>query len=447
MKKKKIIKIVLIVLVVLMTMVGIFGYYIWNFTSGSEKISGVQDSIPAVQKEIPPIKKGEHDWRYWHGAAFDKKSTQTGIRKDWSGGLEKLWEVTFLCQGRQTVSWAAPVVQGNRLVVPGRDEESDLVFCLNPDDGTLIWQEKYPAETQTNHGPGARATPFIDDDRVYTFGRSGDLVCWQLYDGKMLWKKSVMDEGGEEPQWGHSSSPLVYGDNVYVQGGGKALAIAYNKMNGDVVWKSMEGIPGYAPLTIYGSGDNQQLLLFHGTGLSALKPDNGQELWTEEWITDYNVNASLPLSEGNIIFATSGYGKGCMAVKVEGEKAEKLWESTVIEGQHTDPVIIDGYVYGYSGNSSQNKGDLKCIRLQDGKEMWSTTETGYGTLIYADGHLICFDIKGNLYLVEVNHEKFVKKSEMKKAFPGVKKPSWTMPVIANGKLYLRYMQTLICYKI
>jgi outer membrane protein assembly factor BamB len=155
----------------------------------------------------------------------------------------------------------------------------------------------------------------------------------------------------------------------------------------------------------------------------------------------------MPVSEGNILFVTSGYGKGCMAVNVSNKKATVLWESKAIEGQHSDPVIVDGYVYGYSGNSSSNRGTLACLRLSDGKEMWKSGEAGNGTFAYADGHIVCLDIKGNLYLVETSHEKFVKKGVMISAMPGVKHPAWTAPVIANGKLYLRYLQNIICYNI
>jgi hypothetical protein len=77
--------------------------------------------------------------------------------------------------------------------------------------------------------------------------------------------------------------------------------------------------------------------------------------------------------------------------------------------------------------------------------MWKSTEAGNGTLVWADGYLICFDIKGNLYLVEANPDKFVKTGEFQKAMPYVKNPAWTAPVIANGRLYLRYLQNLICY--
>ena len=57
------------------------------------------------------------------------------------------------------------------------------------------------------------------------------------------------------------------------------------------------------------------------------------------------------------------------------------------------------------------------------------------------------DIKGNLFLIEPNTGEFRKVTEFKKALGEVSDPAWTIPVVANGKLYLRYMQRLICYDI
>ncbi len=443
--KKKILKIILIVVCVLILIGAGFAYYIYNFTQGSEKISGKQDAIPVSTTEIDLLSKGSSDWSSWQGQNFDKKSDFTGIVKEWSKGLKKEWEVNFLCQGDQTASWSAPVIQGKVLVVPGRDENNDLVFCLNSGTGELFWKGSYEAKTKNNHGPGARATPVIDGERVYTYGRGGDLVCWDLHDGKILWHKKSAETGGIEPDWGYSSSPLIFGNKVIIQTGGKVLAAAYDKLTGEVLWTAGTGPGGYAPLNVFLA--DSSLLLFSGEALSALNHETGAIKWSLPWKVDYNVNAALPLSEGKTVFVTSGYSKGSMAVKVENSKPVVLWESKDLEGQQTDPVIVNGYVYGYSGNSSVNRGNLVCLRLSDGKVMWKTGEAGMGTFAYADGYLVCLDIKGNIFLVEANPEKFVKVGEFKNAVPNVKNPAWTAPVIANGKLYLRYLQSIVCYNI
>jgi outer membrane protein assembly factor BamB len=437
----------LIPIVVFIAIAIFIGRQAWFAIHGNERLSGIKQVIPKPIGYIPPLEKGKFDWSCWRGSNKDGKSNVTEIIKDWSGGLSKLWEVNYLCQGESNVSWSSVAVSGNRLVVPGRSNDSDLVFCLNSQNGELIWFGSYKAKTSSSHGPGSRATPYIDDDRVYTFGRNGDLVCWSLADGKLLWQKNVKDEGGKEPTWGHSSSPLVYQDKVFVQGGGNALVIAYDKMTGQLLWKSMQGQAGYAAITSIEIEDSTKLLVFHGTGLACLEPDDGTELWKAEWKTDYNVNATTPVVSDLIVFITSGYKTGCEAIKVNQNGFEMLWKNKTIASQHSDPIILDGYIYGYSGQSDQNRGSFKCVELETGKEMWSTDKIGWGTTLYADGHLICMDIEGNLFLVKPNPQEFRLVTKLESALGKVEHPAWTIPVIANDKLYLRYMQSLICYSI
>ena len=370
--KKKIVKIVLIVIGIGALIGAGFGIYIYNFTQKSEKISGKQEAIPLKNTTADLITKGSSDWISWQGQNFDKKSSFTGIHKDWSKGLKKVWEVNFLCQGNKSATWSAPVIHGNVLIVPGRDDTDDLIFCLNAQTGELFWKGSYEAKTNDNHGPGARATPVIDDNRVYTYGRGGDLVCWNLQDGKILWHKKAADIGGIEPDWGYSSSPLVTGNKVIIQAGGNALAAAYDKITGEVLWTSGNGPGGYAPLNVFAADSG--LLLFSGEALSGLNRETGAVNWTLPWIVEYKITAATPLAEGNTVFITSGYKKGSMAVKIDNNKPTVLWQSKAIEGQQTDPVILDGYVYGYSGNGSSNRGELVCLRLSDGKVMWKTAK-------------------------------------------------------------------------
>jgi outer membrane protein assembly factor BamB len=444
---KRSVKITLVIVPIVLIVAGFIGYFAFQSIMGSEPIVGKQGSIPTPIASVPPITTGTADWTHWRGANFEGKSATTGILIDWSKGLHKLWQVNYICQDKATASWSAPVVQGNRLIVPGRDEKNDLVFCINADTGELIWKGFYASEAGDSHGPGSRATPFINEGRVYTFGRSGDLVCWQLEDGKLLWHKNVKDDAGVEPTWGFSTTPLVLDDKVIVQGGGKALVMAYDKLTGQLLWKSMEGDAGYAAAIPMNIGNEVKLLIYQGTGLSCLDPKDGKMLWTAPWTTDYGVNATTPIVSKDIIFHTSGYKMGGEALKVTNNGYTVLWKNNNLEAQHSDPVLIDGYLYGYSGESSNNHGQFKCIDLLTGKEVWSTKDIGQGTTTYVDGYLICQDIKGNVFLVKPNPASFVKVGVIHSAIEEVKNPAWTVPVVANGKLYLRYMQQLVCYNL
>ena len=450
-KIKILLKILLGVIAVLVLIVGILTIVYWEsveILSGTQDLSGQSQEIPEAVIPATELRdKGEADWPRWRGANGDAKSAVTGIIKNWSNGLKQLWEVNYLCQGEASTTWSSPVIQGDRLIVCGRDEDNDLVFCLNTTDGSLLWKAQYAAKATSTHGMGMRATPCIDENRVYTFGRSGDLVCWDLKDGTKLWHKNVRDEGGKEPKWGHSSSPLLSGEHILVQGGGSARVIAYNKITGEVVFKSGQGDAGYAPIVPITLGDKLAYLVFHGKGFAAVTADTGKELWNTTWETPYGVNATTPLVSGDRIFITSGYKTGAQMLQASDTEYKILWTTDAMAAHHSDGYILDGFLYGYSGQSLQNKGAFKCLELASGAEKWSTNKMGWGTCMYVDGHLICLDIKGNLFLMKPDHEKFIKVTELPRALGDVKGPVWTLPVIANDKLYLRFKQRLVCYSL
>jgi len=448
---KKVLKIILVI-VVLVLIVAV-GVVIWQWDSisifmNNAKVEGALSLAPEPTVSVlPPLTKGETDWFGWRGVNDDGRSLVKGISLDWSSGLQKSWEIDYLCQGGENATWSAPVLQGNRLVVCGRDSASDIVFCLNPDTGDLIWKSSYPAEALASYGAGSRATPRIEENRVYTFGRSGDLVCWNLFDGSKLWHTNVHDLGGEEHTWGHSSSPLIIDSLVVVNGGGTARTIAFDKKTGDVIWKSGSGLAGYAAISSLSIENKTVLLTFHGKGLAALDPADGKELWNTFWETNYDVNATTPVHIEDKIYITSGYKTGGELLKASLSDVEVLWKNKSIASQHSDPFIIDGYIYGYSGDSMQNKGDFKCVDLNTGEEKWSTNKMGWGTCVYVEGYLLCCDIKGNLFLMQPNPNKFTLITRFPKALGKVSGAAWTVPVLANGKLYLRFKQKLICYEI
>lgn len=413
---------------------------------GNKSASGLVGDIPEVTlATLPPVNAGEADWTCWLGNNGDGSAVSNAIPKDLVKGLRKRWMVDYLCLGKGTAVWSAPVVKGNRVVVCGRNESDDLVFCLDPDSGELMWKSSYPAKAQKSYGSGTRATLWIDGDRVYTFGRGGDLACWSLFDGAERWRVNVNDVGGEEPTWGFSSSPMVFEELVAVNAGGSARTVAFDKMTGELRWKAGEGKAGYAALQAISIEGKPAILSFHGDGLSAIDPASGAILWDVPWKTAHDVNATTPVVDGDSVFISSGYGTGCELLEISRNQAKVLWKNKVIASHHSDPFVIDGFVYGYSGQSFQNKGVFKCVELENGSERWSTGEMGWGTAIRIGDHLLCLDIKGNLFLMKLNSDKFVKVAEMPRALGDVNGAVWTRPVVANGKLYLRFMQNLICY--
>jgi hypothetical protein len=82
-----------------------------------------------------------------------------------------------------------------------------------------------------------------------------------------------------------------------------------------------------------------------------------------------------------------------------------------------------------------------------GKVACQTGRIGHGTTIFADGYLVCPEFRGNLFLVKPGPREFRLVTEFRGAVPGAEKRTWAKPVIANGNLYQRHGNLLVCYRL
>ncbi len=404
---------------------------------------------------------GSSDWPHWRGPASDGRSPLKGIRRDWAGGLKKLWETAELCKTRPdgkddpaSFSPSAPAVSGGILVAPGRAGDKDRVFGFDAAGGALLWSKDYQAGAEgiagTTVGTGPRASPFVDGDAVYTFGAAGHLACWSLRTGEQKWLRDTRaDTRMNLPFWGFCSSPVVFGDKViiapggYAQGPPEPLVVAYDKRSGALAWKAGKGPGGWAAATIQPVDGRPQLIVFATRGVVGMAPESGEELWAIPWRTPYDCHVATPTVAGSTVFVTSGYNTGCQAFDIRGKEATPLWDkSKAVASCSSDPVIVDGYVYSFSGQGPHGK--LKCIELATGHEKWATEELGNGSLVWADGCLLCLTYAGKLVLVEARPDAFGKLAEMS-VFKAGGPPAFASPVVAGGRVYLRYGSRLVCY--
>ncbi|OVE74358.1 hypothetical protein BVX93_00155, partial [bacterium B13(2017)] len=398
---KIILKIIAVIIIELL--VAFYFVHKW-FEDYSVKMEG-NTSLPELSKSIPELQSGEFNWPSWKGENNDNSVTFTELQTNWQNGLKKLWEIKYLCKGKKSVTWSCPVIKGNRLIVPGRHDDKDYVFCLNPENGTLLWYNSYEAPPGTSsYGEGPRATPLIDEDRVYTLSRGGLLHCYSLFDGKKIWGRDLVKLGGKIPIWGFASSPFVYKDKLLVPVGESTLLVALNKFNGDIIWKTESGSISYSTPTVF----KDTIIYLGGKALYGFNPDDGKTLWQTPWVTSNDINICTPVivEKENIIIISAWYKKGIEAVTVKEYDPQILWKNNNLEAHQTDPFVLDKYIYGYSGMSAHNKDDFKCLDLFTGEEKWSTTDFGSGQFIYIKPYFLSLDIKGNLYLIKFDSKGY-----------------------------------------
>ncbi len=188
------------------------------------------------------------------------------------------------------------------------------------------------------------------------------------------------------------------------------------------------------------------ILLYHEPALSFLDPATGKTLWdieTGKYATDMTV--TTPVVHDNYILATTLKGRAGMVIKLTDSGPERLWQGPAVTSYQSNPIIYNEHIYCYNGMPIMNRGPFVCADLKTGETMWESMDIGCGTSIFADGHIIALDIKGNLFLIKPDPAGFKLITEFRGAIPDVKKRCWTKPVIAGDKLYLRHGNRLICY--
>jgi outer membrane protein assembly factor BamB len=367
------------------------------------------------------------DWPQWRGPQRNGISAETGWGDTWPGdGPPVAWKA------KVGLGYSAFVVAQGRAYTLGHADGADTVFCFDADSGKLLWKHSYPAELGDKYfDGGTTGTPTVDGDRVYSLSRWGDLFCLEAATGKVVWSKNVQQEtGARVPEWGFGGAPLVSGKLLILNVGEAGLAV--DKATGTIAWKSAPKVAGYStPLPVTHNGE-ELVLLASGQAYVALQPASGKEAWRTKWVTQYDVNATDPVVDGERMFLSTGYGKGGAVFKWAAGAPEQLTKVKALRTQMNTAVLVGGHLYGVDGDTSE-KATLKCVEFATGAEKWVQPGFGSGALIAADGKLIALSGTGELMIAPASAAGLVPTTRAQVL--GGK--CWTAPVLANGRLLCR----------
>ncbi len=367
------------------------------------------------------------DWPCWRGPAHNGVSAESGWLDQWpAAGPAIAWKAQV------GLGYSSFVIAGGRAFSAGHAEEKDTVFCFDAATGKVVWKHSYPSDVGDKFfDGGTTGTPTIDGERVFWLSRWGDTFCFNAADGKIIWSKNVQKEiQARIPDWGFGGAPLVQGDKLVLNVGDAGLAL--DKKTGAILWKSAPKSAGYStPLPVKQGGES---LVTFGSAQSyvAVNLKDGQEAWRIRWLTQYGVNASDPVIDGDRVFLSTGYGKGAGLFKLGGPTPEEVWKSKALATQMNGAVLHQGNLYGVDGDTT-GKASLKCIELATGVEKWKHAGFGSGGLLIADGKLIALSGTGELLIAPATPEGF-KPSARAQVFGG---RCWTAPVLADGRIYCR----------
>jgi outer membrane protein assembly factor BamB len=404
---------------------------------------------------------GPADWPQWRGPDRTGLSKETGLLKSWPDeGPKQVWKITGLGDGYST-----PSISGGRIYLLGTKGKDEYMICLDEKNGERVWDLKIGQKTGGFAAP--KSTPTIDDSLAYAVSSDGNLVCVEIGKGTIKWEKSYRKEfGGKAGGWAYTESPLIDGDLVIgTPGGSTAALVALKKKTGDVVWKAaVTGLKrkpankarkgggdgpeyaqaGYSSVVVATIGGVKQYVQFLSGGVVGVRAKDGKLLWHYEEPANDTANISTPIVRGEFVFAATSYGTGAGMAKIvktgDEFKAEQQYFLSKFQNHHGGVVLVKDHFYGTNNNS------LLCVEFKTGKVAWEDRSVGKGSLTYADGHLYVRGEKGGVALVEANPAKYVENGKFDQPDRS-SQAAWPHPVVANGKLYIRDWDILLCYDV
>ena len=411
---------------------------------------------------------GEQDWPQWRGPLGTGFAPESDPPVEWSESKNVRWKVALPGKGHST-----PIVLGDRIFLttaipygellppkystaPGTHDSEPVtqlhefvVLAINRRDGTVLWQKsvyrKLPHEGGHYTGSLASNSAVTEGTHVFAYFGSHGLYCLDLQ-GEVIWQKAF---GEMQTKHGHgeSSSPVVYGDNVFINWDhdGPCFVAAFDKLTGRQVWKvdRDEETSWSSPIIIENEG--RAMLIVAGTNrVRAYDPATGNVIWECGGLSS-NIVAT-PVAGDGMLFAGSSYEKKAfLAIRLDGSKGDITDTDRVAwTRSRGTPYVPSPLLYGDSLYFlTHYQGILSRVDTVTGIDKPGSIRLGNVGNIYASpvaggGRVYVTDLEGNTIVVSHDdHPKVL-------AFNSLNDEFSASAAIVGRELFLRGKKHLYC---
>jgi outer membrane protein assembly factor BamB len=332
--------------------------------------------------------------------------------------------------------WSSFAIVDDLAITQEQRDDDELVVAYEIATGRPRWS--HADKTRYDNvvsGLGPRATPTVAEGRVFAQGATGILNALDQRTGRKLWSRQVIAEnGGSQPTWGKSPSPLVHGGRVIVNAGGKdgRSLVAYDVASGERVWAGGHDRGSYSSPVLVTIAGREQVVLFGGASVAGHDPATGALLWEHPWPPEQpNVAQPLPLP-GDRLLVSAGYGVGSKVIALVADDASLLrptlvWETPRLKSKFASMVLHQGFVYGL------DDGVLTCLDPANGERRWKAGRYGHGQLVLVGDLLFVQTEEGEAVLVDPTPDGH--KELTRVALLDGK--TWNPPAFSGGRLLVR----------
>jgi outer membrane protein assembly factor BamB len=377
------------------------------------------------------------DWPQWRGLNRDAKVSGFTPPQTWPPQLNQKWKV-MVGKGDAT-----PALVAGKLFVFSRQDDYEVIQCLDAATGAGVWTNKYEALAPTGAAgrhPGPRSSPTVANGKVVTLGVDGMLSCLEADSGKLVWRKNDVQGW---PSFYTAMSPIVLDGLCIAQLGGKSdgVVAAYDLATGAEKWKWSGDGAAYASPVLMQVGDAKLIVTQTDKRLVALTLSDGKLAWEAPFAAQGMGagNYDTPIIDGQTLIYT-GVGRGTVAVKLEkqGEAftATPLWSNTEISPRFCTPVLKNGLLFGLSQD-----GNFYCLNAQTGKTAWveaGAKRDAFGSILDAGSVLVALTSKSHLIVFQPSDKAYTEVASIKVADTA----TYAHPVLAGNRVFVEDANSL-----
>lgn len=421
-----------------------------------------------------------NEWTQWRGPFFNGSTDEKNLPSQWSQTENIAWSVELA-----GVAASTPIVSGTRVFLSGVDAQRDVLLatCYERATGKQLWSHDVGKgthhDTRSNY---ASSSPVTDGKMVIFFYGNGLLLAFDM-EGKKLWERDIQkDEGPFAFNWTFSTSPLLYGDKLYLQvlqrdvavsGRGRtdrdneSYLLAMDPKTGKNLWRSKRHSDAVAEsreaFTTPIPGElNKRALLFlaGGDALSAHDPENGEELWrwgawNPQRIPHWRLVPS-PVVGDTVVLLCAPKGEPIYAVLPQGKKKAAgkrpsadvrliAWKSPKGKELSSDVPTPAFFSHDFFVLSDVRK-TLSRVESQTGQVKWSTPTPGRAKYeaspLVADNKIYTINFDGQVAIFHAATGDLLRTIPMDKPASGEVVRSSI--VAAGGQLFIRTTRKLYC---
>ncbi len=385
------------------------------------------------------------NWPQWRGPSLNGISTETNLPVRWTTTENIAWKLAM-----PSLTGSTPIVWGDRIFLNVAENGSLFLWAVDRNKGEPIWKRHLSdGDNRQRKQNMSTPSPVTDGTNVWVMTGTGILKAFD-FAGKELWMRDIQKEYGRFGlQWGYGSSPLLFGDSLFVQvlhgmrTDDPSYILRISKANGRTIWRQerptiaqRESPDSYTTPAIVRTGNNLELVITGGDAVTGHDVNTGKELWRADVLNPtndlaYRIVAS-PVVHGELIIAPTR--ERPMVVMKPGGRGNVATSHVMWEFQNGPDVptpVTDGtYVYVVN-----DRGIMWCLDAKTGKEVYGRQRlrpsTYSGSFTMADGKLYITNEDG-LTTVLRTGPKFEILAENDFA-----DYSLSSPAISDGQIFIR----------